>query len=103
MPTNSTVGTIITAKKPVAPSHLPTTTSASFTGAVISVSIVPVVHSWLSRPMPSTGVMKTRIQTIHSNTCRISTGWPGWKSSQKKMPLASRNRAMATYAMGLKK
>ena len=75
---------------------MPTTTSVSFTGAVISVSIVPVVHSWLSNPMPSTGVMNTRIQTIHSNTRRISTGWPGWKSRQKKTPATSRKRAMAT-------
>ena len=80
--------------------NFPITTSVSLTGAVISVSIVPLLHSCEIDPMHSTGTMNTRNQSIHSNKCRISAGCPGEKSCANANPHAIRNRNIATYAIG---
>jgi hypothetical protein len=63
---------------------LPSTTSVSSTGAVISGSIVPVAHSCASSPMHSTGTMNTSSQTIQSKMVRMPAGCPGWKSRQNR-------------------
>src|SRR5258706_16444734 len=94
------VGASNTPTKLIDPRYLPTTTSLSVTGAVISISIVPDAHSCEIDPMQSIGTTKQRNQSIQSNRCRISAGCPGVKSWKNANPHATRSSVIATYAIG---
>ncbi len=72
-------------------------TCVSVTGAVTSVSNVPVRNSSLTRRIVSRGVANTMMYAIASNSGRSVAGCPGrniaWKN---QMPDASRNSAPIT-------
>src|SRR5579863_3257481 len=89
--TYNSVGANNTRKKNSEPRNFPTTTSVSPTGAVRSVSMVPVAHSCASNPIESNGIVQTISQTIQSNKFRIAAICPGAKSSQNRNPQAKRN------------
>src|SRR5205823_9902423 len=68
---SSSVGASSTSRNRYEPKNLPSTMSASPTGAVIIVSIVPVAHSCASRPIERIGTTRTSSQTIHSKMVRM--------------------------------
>lgn len=75
--TYRSVGASITRKNPNEPRNFPSTTSVSATGAVMSVSIVPVDHSCASNPMDSSGMIDTSSHTIQLNRFLIPAISPG--------------------------
>ena len=74
---------------------MPTTTSVSLTGAVMSVSIVPLRNSSDSNRIVSIGKMNTRISGMKSpSSTRSDDSPPGWKFCvAKKMPETNRKMA----------
>ena len=79
---------------------MPKITCVSVTGLVISVSMVPLSYSLLSRPIVSSGTART-ISTAMASKRGLSEASPPIRRFRKNQPaVSSRKPAPITYAMG---
>ncbi|MCZ7686443.1 MAG: hypothetical protein M5U28_49875 [Sandaracinaceae bacterium] len=85
---------------PRAPRYLPTTTSISRTGIVMSSSIVPLRRSSATRPMAMAGAAKVMKAAVQMNISR-QEAWPiRKKRTQNTAPTIERPTTVTRYAAG---